>query len=143
MDCVFSLFLVFFFVFKQKTAYELRISDWSSDVCSSDLEARAGFPIRLLSGDEEARLSALGVVAGIPDADGLVGDLGGGSLELIDVRGGGVQAGGGQDEVRRQTSLPLGPFRLMREGKPEEMVEAIDRHLDTVPWMDEAKGRTL
>src|SRR3546814_6198606 len=37
--CVFIsvfLFLVFFF-FKQKTAYEMRISDWSSDVCSSDL----------------------------------------------------------------------------------------------------------
>src|SRR3546814_15091023 len=29
---------VFFFFFKQKTAYEMRISDWSSDVCSSDLE---------------------------------------------------------------------------------------------------------
>src|SRR3546814_3314297 len=31
------LFLVCFFFFKQKTAYEMRISDWSSDVCSSDL----------------------------------------------------------------------------------------------------------
>src|SRR3546814_20910294 len=31
---------VIFFVFKQKTAYEMRISDWSSDVCSSDLSAR-------------------------------------------------------------------------------------------------------
>src|SRR3546814_4227718 len=31
------LFVVLFFVFKQKTAYEMRISDWSSDVCSSDL----------------------------------------------------------------------------------------------------------
>src|SRR3546814_9139129 len=31
------LFLLFVFFFKQKTAYELRISDWSSDVCSSDL----------------------------------------------------------------------------------------------------------
>src|SRR3546814_7598079 len=30
----------FFFFFKQKTAYEMRISDWSSDVCSSDLRAR-------------------------------------------------------------------------------------------------------
>src|SRR3546814_5919691 len=30
-------FFVFFFFFKQKTAYEMRISDWSSDVCSSDL----------------------------------------------------------------------------------------------------------
>src|SRR3546814_1106970 len=32
-------FLVVFFFFKQKTAYEMRISDWSSDVCSSDLSA--------------------------------------------------------------------------------------------------------
>src|SRR3546814_6569883 len=38
---VLSFSVVFFFFFKQKTAYELRISDWSSDVCSSDLKARA------------------------------------------------------------------------------------------------------
>src|SRR3546814_7413024 len=41
---LFSMFLTFFcfvFVFKQKTAYELRISDWSSDVCSSDLHELA------------------------------------------------------------------------------------------------------
>src|SRR3546814_4401776 len=31
------VFVLFFFFFKQKTAYEMRISDWSSDVCSSDL----------------------------------------------------------------------------------------------------------
>src|SRR3546814_4964410 len=36
---VLGLFLVLFFFFKQKTAYEMRISDWSSDVCSSDLPA--------------------------------------------------------------------------------------------------------
>src|SRR3546814_1046572 len=34
--------LFFFFFFKQKTAYEMRISDWSSDVCSSDLVDRGG-----------------------------------------------------------------------------------------------------
>src|SRR3546814_18739205 len=33
----YELFVVFIFFFKQKTAYEMRISDWSSDVCSSDL----------------------------------------------------------------------------------------------------------
>src|SRR3546814_18750954 len=38
MSCVIVVFLFFFF-FKQKTAYEMRISDWSSDVCSSDLPA--------------------------------------------------------------------------------------------------------
>src|SRR3546814_3528993 len=35
--CMFEIGFNFFFFFKQKTAYEMRISDWSSDVCSSDL----------------------------------------------------------------------------------------------------------
>src|SRR3546814_8855588 len=35
--------MLYFFFFKQKTAYEMRISDWSSDVCSSDLYAQAGW----------------------------------------------------------------------------------------------------
>src|SRR3546814_7905705 len=39
----FNMCTVFFF-FKQKTAYEMRISDWSSDVCSSDLVARRDRP---------------------------------------------------------------------------------------------------
>src|SRR3546814_20585829 len=38
---LYCLYLCFFFFFKQKTAYEMRISDWSSDVCSSDLVAAA------------------------------------------------------------------------------------------------------
>src|SRR3546814_3758811 len=45
-DCVlgffYVLFLVSVFFFKQKTAYEMRISDWSSDVCSSDLQVGQG-----------------------------------------------------------------------------------------------------
>src|SRR3546814_10814929 len=52
----FCLFCFFFFFFKQKTAYEMRISDWSSDVCSSDLR---GHLLRqsqsLVSQDREAR----------------------------------------------------------------------------------------
>src|SRR3546814_7797514 len=35
--CLVYIFLLYFFFFKQKTAYDMRISDWSSDVCSSDL----------------------------------------------------------------------------------------------------------
>src|SRR3546814_5589944 len=49
--------LVCFFFFKQKTAYEMRISDWSSDVCSSDL-----FQLGLVAGarvDQAARTPAL------------------------------------------------------------------------------------
>src|SRR3546814_4930914 len=41
------VFLCIFFFFKQKTAYEMRISDWSSDVCSSDL--RRALPARVRS----------------------------------------------------------------------------------------------
>src|SRR3546814_1538065 len=40
--CVKMFVLSFFFFFKQKTAYEMRISDWSSGVCSSDLDVAAG-----------------------------------------------------------------------------------------------------
>src|SRR3546814_2881896 len=64
-----------FFFFKQKTAYEMRISDWSSDVCSSDLielvEVLPGGPVRdeVGVGDEHAR----GVGVGGEDADGLAG----------------------------------------------------------------------
>src|SRR3546814_822867 len=42
-----SASLFFFFFFKQKTAYEMRISDWSSDVCSSDLSEHSNRAIRL------------------------------------------------------------------------------------------------
>src|SRR3546814_7220773 len=43
-----------FFFFKQKTAYEMRISDWSSDVCSSDLhEAGEGHQLEFQDGDED------------------------------------------------------------------------------------------
>src|SRR3546814_2817518 len=40
MLCLLCTYVFFFFFFKQKTAYEMRISDWSSDVCSSDLSFR-------------------------------------------------------------------------------------------------------
>src|SRR3546814_13924020 len=43
-----------FFFFKQKTAYEMRISDWSSDVCSSDLHSPAGEQPRRAVGDSNA-----------------------------------------------------------------------------------------
>src|SRR3546814_6997173 len=48
-------FISFFFFFKQKTAYEMRISDWSSDVCSSDLDP-GGERGRLVGGDRRRRL---------------------------------------------------------------------------------------
>jgi exopolyphosphatase / guanosine-5'-triphosphate,3'-diphosphate pyrophosphatase len=63
-----------------------------------------GLKVRVLTGPEEARYSALGVAAGLPEADGVVGDLGGSSLELVRVRPGGEPLSG--------VSLPLGPLAL-------------------------------
>src|ERR1700752_3590146 len=50
-------------------------------------ERICGAKIEILSGPREAKLSALGVISGVHKPDGVVGDLGGGSLELIDVGG--------------------------------------------------------
>jgi exopolyphosphatase/guanosine-5'-triphosphate,3'-diphosphate pyrophosphatase len=67
------------------------------------VRAETGLAVRILTGDEEARYAALGVLAGQPDAQGVVGDLGGSSLELIRLTGG--EPGDG-------ATLPLGPFAL-------------------------------
>src|SRR3546814_3937805 len=58
----------FFFLFKQKTAYEMRISDWSSDVCSSDL--RTGWTLEQIA----AKVEALIVTRGGKGSDIHVGD---------------------------------------------------------------------
>src|SRR3546814_17178930 len=50
---LFTLYYIMFFFFKQKTAYEIRISDWSSDVCSSDLERLEGVATGACSEVEE------------------------------------------------------------------------------------------
>ena len=62
-----------------------------------------GFVVRVLSGEEEAHYAAVGVLAGAPDAEGVVGDLGGASLELIRLSPTGAGRG---------VTLPLGPFSL-------------------------------
>src|SRR3546814_9294021 len=61
--------MIVFFFFKQKTAYEMRISDWSSDVCSSDLlpsvGASAGYSREALS--EHGKFAALGAPTSASD----------------------------------------------------------------------------
>lgn len=64
---------------------------------------RLGLSVELLSGEEEALAAGHGVLSAIPDADGIVGDLGGGSLELVRVRGG---------AVHERVSFPLGVLRI-------------------------------
>ncbi|NEV78350.1 exopolyphosphatase, partial [Rhodopseudomonas sp. BR0C11] len=57
----------------------------------AEAERICGVTIEILSGPREAKLSALGVISGVHKPNGVVGDLGGGSLELIDVRGNAVR----------------------------------------------------
>src|SRR3546814_5321755 len=70
---------VYVFFFKQKTAYEMRISDWSSDVCSSDLPARLD-PVGMQQPDRRPRAQRHPVpmvqFARRPDAAGQQGDAG-------------------------------------------------------------------
>src|SRR3546814_2319690 len=93
--CFFLLYCFFFF--KQKTAYEMRISDWSSDVCSSDLFHARG---RILAVDE------------IPDRPDLVPDRAGEhalALDLVEphqVAGGMQRAAVGAGHAERQAEQP-------------------------------------
>jgi exopolyphosphatase/guanosine-5'-triphosphate,3'-diphosphate pyrophosphatase len=92
--------------------------------------------IDLLSGSREAKLTALGVVSGCHAPDGVVGDLGGGSLELAEVEG--IHVGSG-------VTLPLGGLALQdRSAKSIKKAERIvKRALSDVPQLKAAKGRTF
>jgi exopolyphosphatase/guanosine-5'-triphosphate,3'-diphosphate pyrophosphatase len=93
----------------------------------NDVEKRFAIRVRVLPGSEEGRLSALGVLSGIPDATGLVGDLGGGSIELAAI---------GNGKVGSVATLPIGPLRLVEEANDEkDLKEIIDRHLESVTWL--------
>lgn len=96
-----------------------------------DVEA-LGFKVGVIEGGEEARLAALGVVSYEPDATGIVGDMGGGSLELIAVDKG---------FAREATSLSIGPLRLMQKtgGSLTEAERLVQKALDAVAWV--APGR--
>lgn len=69
------------------------------------VEKETGLKLWVIDGEEEARLSAQGVLLGWPDAKGLVCDIGGNSMELAEVADG---------KVGRRVTSPLGPFRLQQ-----------------------------
>jgi exopolyphosphatase/guanosine-5'-triphosphate,3'-diphosphate pyrophosphatase len=105
-----------------------------------DFIARAericGTKIEILSGTREARLSALGVISGIHRPDGIVGDLGGGSLELVDVRG---------HQVRGGVTLPLGSLALqdLAHKSLKRAERIVKSELSEVPRLKAGRGRTF
>ncbi len=94
------------------------------------VEKETGLKLWVIDGEEEARLSAQGVLLGWPDAEGLVCDIGGNSMELAHVSGG---------KVGKRVTSPLGPFRLQQvaEGK-----SGLRDHIKTVMEQLSAKMGT-
>ncbi|MEI8393564.1 MAG: Ppx/GppA family phosphatase [Rhodospirillaceae bacterium] len=100
------------------------------------LRERLGLEIQVISGEEEARLSALGVLSAIPDADGLAADLGGGSLELITINRG---------SPGQRVTLPLGVLRLAEASgeRPVIAAKVIEQHLAKLDWLKSCRRRRL
>jgi exopolyphosphatase / guanosine-5'-triphosphate,3'-diphosphate pyrophosphatase len=101
-----------------------------------EAEKALGSRIDILSGKEEARFAALGVIASIPGADGFVGDLGGGSLELIDIKDGKLNDG---------ITLPLGPLRLidLSNGSVQRARKLVDEIFQETKLLKKAEGRSF
>jgi exopolyphosphatase/guanosine-5'-triphosphate,3'-diphosphate pyrophosphatase len=96
---------------------------------------RIGLNCKVLSAEQEATLAGEGVLSGIPAADGIVGDLGGGSLELVDVAHGKASYG---------ISLPLGVLRLDPSVSGErEARRLLKAALKKSPVKEQARGRTF
>ena len=96
--------------------------------------AGLGLKPRLLAGSEEAELAGLGVISAIPNANGIVADLGGGSLELIGVARGNAGEG---------VSLPLGVLRLDAQPKASELLDQLKVGLKGSRLIDAARDRSL
>lgn len=103
---------------------------------AAEIERRSGLRVRVLSGAEEAELAARGVLGGEPGAHGVMGDLGGGSLELVRLDRG---------AVREHATLPLGALALAAEtkGDARRARGPIDEALAGLPWLDAAAGADL
>ena len=99
-------------------------------------ERICGVRIEILSGPREAKLSALGVVSGVHRPDGIVGDLGGGSLELIDVR---------RNRLHSGVTLPLGSLALQDSShKSLKRAERIVRNdIAAVAQLKAGRGRNF
>src|SRR6185369_15764198 len=98
-----------------------------------ELASRPGIKAHIVSGQDEARFSGYGVMCGMPDASGVMGDLGGGSLELVAIGRGGIG---------NSTTLPIGPLRLMSSGKSDPKRIVIDA-IEAVSWLRDETGSTF
>jgi exopolyphosphatase / guanosine-5'-triphosphate,3'-diphosphate pyrophosphatase len=112
---------------------------------AAEVERQCRVEVNIIDGAEEARLSAAGVLAGIPDADGIVADLGGGSVELVRVGPDAAGAmAGAAGQIGEGISLPLGPLRLAELGnRAKGLSETVERALAGASVLGAAPGKKL
>jgi len=96
------------------------------------LERKFRINISVISGKKEAQLAAAGIFSSIHNAEGLAGDLGGGSIELIALKDGNYTS---------QTTLPIGPLRLLdiSKGDKSKMAKLIQESLQAEKWLAPTK----
>src|SRR6516164_9003085 len=99
-------------------------------------ERMIGAKIEVLSGAREAELTALGVISGVHQADGVVGDLGGGSLELVDVH---------STHARRGLTRPLGGLALadISAKSLKKAEKFVKKTLGELPMLKDCRDRTF
>ncbi|MEL7490084.1 MAG: Ppx/GppA family phosphatase [Pseudomonadota bacterium] len=97
---------------------------------------KLGFDVEVIDGEKEAELAALGVISYHPAAEGLVGDMGGGSLELAFVK---------ERKIKDRSSLSIGPLRLMQDtgNNLDKAKSVISREIDSLSWVKPKKFDTL
>jgi len=102
----------------------------------AQVQREIGIKLRVLSGTDEAEYTALGVVASVGAAKGLMADLGGGSLELAEV---------GEGKVGNTATLPFGSLRFSAENRDElqGQVGQLAEKLNQLDWLGEHKGQDI
>ena len=103
----------------------------------AQLNRRFGIDVDVLKGETEGKLSAYGVISGIPQARGMMGDLGGGSLEVVTIKRGAKPG--------HCASLPVGPLRLLSawDNNPKKARKIIDDAFGRLPWLSSVRGQTF
>lgn len=105
----------------------------AEDFVSRATDILAG-PIAILSGKDEAKLAGYGVIAGFHEPDGLSGDMGGGSLEITDIK---------KFKIGKMVTTPLGALRVIdiSKGNIEKAKKYIDEELQNISWLKQGKDR--
>ncbi len=99
------------------------------------VERDTGLAVDILSGEDEARLGGMGILSAFPKAEGLLGDLGGGSLEIVRLAGG---------DIHEHATLPLGALRLNEVAAAGGDIKAtIKSALGELDWLKNIEGQEL